>query len=117
MDFKDWESRNVFDTREEASRLFEKGQKVCVGNITSNRPAGPDGLNDPLISEAGREFLARLLNRLSDQQIRDLFYVGRVEYLEEYKDENGTLRRITPEDWVQEFFIKRAEISAMQCSE
>jgi hypothetical protein len=116
MDFKDWKSTRVFDTREEANRLFDKGQKVCVGNITSNRPAGSNGLNDPVISEAGREFLARLLNQLTERQIHDLFYVARVEYLQEYEDENGTRHKITADDWVQEFFRKRGEINDMRCS-
>ena len=36
-------------------------------------------LGDPAISEAGRKFLADLLVQLTDQQVRDLFEVARVD--------------------------------------
>ena len=117
MNFNEWKSAEIFNTREEADLLFEKGQRLCVGKVTSNHVAGPDGLNDPLISEAGREFLAGLLNQLSDQQIHDLFFVGRVEYLQEYVEENGSQRKVTVDDWAQEFARKRAEINESHCSE
>jgi hypothetical protein len=54
INFKDWKNEKVFNTREEANHLFNAGPKLCVGKITSNRSAGPKGLNDPLISEQDR---------------------------------------------------------------
>jgi hypothetical protein len=74
-------------------------------------------LNDPFISEQGRKFPEDLLNQLSDQQIRDLFFVGRVEYLQEYAELDGVTRKITAEDWAEEFIKKREEINEARCSD
>jgi len=83
----------------------------CVGNL----PRSMTGtLNDPVISEAGRAFLAGLLNQLSDTQLHDLFDVARV-----------TLRPAAPDAklspsvgidrWVSAFKHKREEISSRRC--
>jgi len=55
---------------------------------------------DPVISEAGRAFLAERLSKLSNKQLKDLF----------------TAARLTPVDeWVKEFDRKRAEIVTTRC--
>src|SRR5712671_5709630 len=52
-----------------------KGDTGCVGNL----PKSLSGtLKDPVISEEGRSFLAKLLVQLSDRQLRDLFAAARV---------------------------------------
>jgi hypothetical protein len=83
----------------------------CVGNLPKSFTGT---LDDPVISEEGRQFLAGLLQQLSDQQIRDLFDVSRV-----------TLRVRTPGDarsgfptvdeWAAAFQQKRAEIVNRRC--
>jgi hypothetical protein len=61
-------------------------------------------LEDPVISEAGRRFLADRMMRLSDKQIRDLFTVS-----------NVAKRGDSINDWVRVFKRKRAEIVASRC--
>ena len=53
-----------------------KSDTGCVGNLTKSFTGT---LDDPVISEAGRRFLADLLIQLSDRQLQDLFAVGRVQ--------------------------------------
>jgi hypothetical protein len=48
----------------------------CIGNLSKSITGT---LEDPVINEEGRRFLADLLVQLSDRQIRDLFEVARVE--------------------------------------
>ena len=46
----------------------------CVGNLPKSLTGT---LDNPVISEAGRRFLAGLLSRLTDRQMRDLFETAR----------------------------------------
>lgn len=88
-----------------------KGDAGCVGNLARSATGT---LKDPLISEAGRAFLAGLLTRLSDDQLAALFEISRV-----------TLRLRDPEDvrsgfatvaeWVTVFKQKRTEIVDRRC--
>jgi len=59
-------------------------------------------LGDPKISEAGRQFLADLLLQLTDQQLRDLFEVARVERRSRDPHHAG-LRPATVDEWVTAF--------------
>jgi hypothetical protein len=52
-----------------------KDQARCTANL---RPSFSGTLSNPRIGEAGRQFLADLLTRLSDRQITDLFEVSRI---------------------------------------
>jgi hypothetical protein len=76
---------------------------ACIGHLSGTHSGT---LEDPHISEAGRQFLANLLVQLSDAQVRDLFEVAQVE-------------RRTPsarvEDWVAVFDRKRTEILTNRC--
>jgi len=85
---------------------------ACVGNL----PKSATGtLDNPVISEAGRRFLADLLARLSDRQLHDLFEAARV-----------TLRLRDPQDvfsgfptiqeWVDAFKQKREQIVNHRCA-
>lgn len=90
-----------------------KDESGCVGNLPKSLTGS---LDDPVISEEGRRFLAGLLAQLSDRQIRDLFEVARVE-----------LRRRAPDDdssgfatvgaWVDTFKEKRSQILARRCAQ
>jgi hypothetical protein len=116
MEFKGWKDTPVFNTPDEAKLLIKNDQKVCVGNVISSMGAGDVGLNRPLIGEEGRQFLAELMNQLTDQQIRDLFRVARVDRLEQYEGTDGVKRKITAEDWAQEFVRKRAKLNSERCA-
>jgi hypothetical protein len=73
----------------------------CVGHLKKSLIGT---LAHPQISEAGRSFLAGLLMKLSDQQIRDLFAAARLEH-----------RGTSLDDWVRVFKKKRAEIVDHRC--
>jgi hypothetical protein len=83
----------------------------CVGNLARSFTGT---LSDPVIGEEGRRFLARLLERLSDAQLRDLFTVARV-FLRLRAPEDALSGFATVEEWVDAFKIKRREITAHQC--
>ncbi len=109
MYFRGWKSQNIF-TQENPE---EPG---CIGNLISADFAKSDGLNNPLISEAGRQFLADLLNQLTDKQIYDLFHVARADKLDEMIYVDGRKIPITIDDWVSAFKEKRQEINTHHCS-
>ena len=73
-----------------------KDDSACVGNL----PRSFTGtLKDPVISEDGREFLADLLEQLSDAQLNDMFEAARVD----------------PEPWTRAFKAKRQQIVDRRC--
>jgi hypothetical protein len=79
----------------------------CVGNLDKSFSGT---LSDPVISEAGRRFLADLLIQLSDRQLHDLFAAAHID------------RRVTRsgspasvDDWVAAFKRKRDEIVNHHC--
>ncbi len=116
VDLKSWESKEIWNTVLEAKTREKMGSGHCIGNITSSHLAGEEGLTDPIITEEGRKFLADLLAQLSDQQIRDIFRVGRIDQLEDaIEEEKGVSRKITADDWAAAFKKKRAEIQDRTC--
>jgi hypothetical protein len=79
-----------------------KDAKACVGKLSGSFTGT---LSDPVISEAGRKFLADLLAQLSDRQIRDMFEVARFDR-----------RSNVPIDkWVDLFKKKSQEIIDVTC--
>src|SRR5262249_37485442 len=83
-----------------------KDLKSCQAALSSRMT-----LKDPKVSEAGRAFLADLLAKLTDAQLRDIFTASRiVERNEKIKDADGEERPVTVDDWVSEFDAKRAEL-------
>jgi hypothetical protein len=94
-----------------SSTLVWKGDSGCVGNL----PKSFSGtLDDPVISEAGRQFLAGLLGQLSDTQIHDIFETARVtlRLRDPLKPRSGFA---TVEEWVEAFKDKRRQIAERQC--
>ena len=82
----------------------------CVGNM---RKSLTGTLKDPEISEEGRKFLANLLMKLTDQQIRDLFDVSRFSRRPlSATQSSGTT---TVDQWVDAFKRKRTEIANHVC--
>jgi hypothetical protein len=72
-------------------------------------------LKDPVISEEGRAFLANLLQQLSDDQIRALFEVARVN-LRHRDPGKASSGLATVDEWVEVFKRKRAEIVDRRCA-
>jgi len=83
----------------------------CTGNLPKSFTGT---LEDPVISEEGRRFLATLLGQLSDRQIRDLFEAARV-HLRVRNPGDPSSGFATIEEWVAAFKEKRAEIVRRRC--
>ena len=84
----------------------------CEGNLPKSLTGT---LNNPVISEEGRSFLANLLVQLSDRQLHDLFEVARVELRLRAP---GTVSSgfATIDEWISAFKEKRAEIVNRRCA-
>jgi hypothetical protein len=111
-----WARRAVFLPPAPAD--IARGARVCRGNITAAFDAGQNTGEDPVISEAGRALLDRLLGSLTDAHIRALFEAGRVDQLGEaatWRDP-GTKQTYTGIDaWVAAFKHRRAQVAAARC--
>jgi hypothetical protein len=83
----------------------------CVGNL-SRSVTGT--LGNPVISEAGRAFLAGLLARLSDRQIQHLFEAARV-HLRLRNPGDVQSGYSTVAEWVAAFKEKRRQIVQRRC--
>jgi len=87
-----------------------KDPKRCIGNL----PESATGtLDNPLITEEGRRFLAGLLVQLTDAQLRDLFTVARFNRRSAKADDAPDTSSI--EQWVAAFKEKRDEIVNRTC--
>jgi hypothetical protein len=115
VNFSDWNDRPLWNVPKEAKFGAENAMHACFGNLTASMKAKEEGLNDPAISEEGRQFLAKLLNQLTDQQILDLFRVARVDQVEEFIENDGVKRRVTVDDWAGAFKKKRTELNEHEC--
>ena len=110
---------NVFNRTSVGSVNFEQWSKApmwkgdpaaCVGHMAKSMTGT---LGDPKISEAGRQFLADLLLQLTDQQLRDLFEVARVD--QRSRRPNSAAPPATVDEWVMVFKHKRDEIVMNHC--
>jgi hypothetical protein len=81
-----------------------RGDEGCVGDMDQSFTGT---LDRPKISEDGRRHLSDLLEKLSDDQIRDLFEVAQFTR----RDTTTTV-----DDWVRVFKQKRAEIAGRRCT-
>jgi hypothetical protein len=84
----------------------------CVGNLSKSFSGT---LADPVISEAGRQFLAELLMQLTDRQLTDLFAAARVD-LRLTNPLKASSDKSTVEEWVSVFKAKRQEIVERRCA-
>ena len=85
-----------------------KDVQHCIGNLP---PSQTGTLTNPIISEAGRKFLAELLAQFSDRQLQDLFASARLDEKPGTNGEGGG----SIADWVAAFKTKRDEITAARC--
>jgi hypothetical protein len=92
--------------------VWKDDEKQCVGNLPKSFTGT---LSEPVISEAGRKFLADLLMQLSDRQLQDLFEVARVRLRlrSPGKVDSGFA---TEGDWVEAFKAKRQQIVERHCA-
>jgi hypothetical protein len=97
VNLKRWEGANVW-----------KDAKTCVALLT---PSQTGTLDHPLISEAGRRFLADLLGQLTDDQVRDMFMVAR--FGERWLPDGVGGSPIPL--WLEAFKHKRQEIASATC--
>ena len=91
MDLNDWSGVPIW-----------RDDEPCVGDLSRSLTGS---LENPRISEAGRQFLASRLLLLSDRQIGDLFRAAMAER-----------RGGTVDDWVRVFKRKRDEIVQAHCA-
>ena len=84
--------------------------KTCVGHMSESFTGT---LGNPKISEAGRQFLADLLVQLTDQQLKGLFEVARVDARS--RKPGSTKPAATVDEWVTAFKHKRDEIVSNHC--
>jgi hypothetical protein len=89
-----------------------KDVEGCVGNLSGSWTGT---LKEPVISEAGRQFLSNLLMQLSDRQIRDMFDAARV-HLRPRAPESGRSGFPSIDEWASAFKQKRAQISERHCT-
>jgi hypothetical protein len=86
-----------------------RGSNGCVGNL----PKSVTGtLDNPVISEAGRRFLADLLTQLTDRQMRDLFAVARFDVRARNRGEDPE----SVQDWVAALKDKIGEVANRECT-
>jgi hypothetical protein len=81
-----------------------KDTKGCVAQLSKSFSGS---LENPKISESGRQFLAEILSQLTDQQLQDMFEVARFTK----RDPNVSI-----DDWVRVFKQKRDEIAGARCT-
>jgi hypothetical protein len=99
--FKNWSAESVW-----------KNSTSCLANI----PRTYQGtLSHPRIHEAGRKFLADLLEQLSSQQLHDLFAVARVDQRSRHPGTDEPPASV--DEWVRVFERKRDEITSRRCAE
>lgn len=91
--YEQWGKTNIWRTPEH-----------CVANLAQSQTGT---LDDPVISEGGRKFLADLLAKLTDGQIADLFTIARFD-----RSPNGGAPIAY---WVTMFKNKRTEITQVRC--
>jgi hypothetical protein len=84
----------------------------CVGNLSGSFTGT---LKNPVISEEGRQFLADLLTKLSDDQLRGMFEAARI-HLRARAPESARSGLATVDEWVMAFKAKRAQITERTCA-
>ena len=96
---------------ESEEAMWKGDAAACIGHLGKSQSGT---LGDPKISEAGRKFLADLLLQLTDQQLRDLFEVARVD--QRSRRPNSAEPPASVDEWVTVFKHKRDEIVSNRCS-
>jgi hypothetical protein len=109
---------NLFNSNDQGSVNFNgwsttpiwKDARKCEGHLSKSASGT---LGNPIISEAGRQFLAGLLVQLSDAQLHDLFDVARVD--QRSRKPGSKKPPASTDEWVAAFKQKRDAIVANHC--
>ena len=99
VNFKEWSHTPIW-----------KDPARCVANLPKSLTGS---LDNPSITEAGRQFLADLLVQLTDAQLHDLFDVARITH--RTAATNRPADETTIEQWVDTFKQKRNDIVNHTC--
>src|SRR5688572_18043661 len=102
MSLSNWAKKPVFDPRETGG--------ACRGVLTPSLSCS-GGIENPVITEAGRQFLLNRLRQLSDAQLHDLFVAARVT---DFCDDAA---ECSVEAWVAVFKDKVRQIATHPCRE
>ena len=103
MSLSNWAKKPVFDPA-----TYRETGGVCRGVLTPSLSCS-GGIENPVITEAGRQFLLSRLGQLSDAQLRDLFVAARVT---DFCDDAA---ECSVEAWVAVFKDKVRQIAAHTC--
>jgi hypothetical protein len=110
---------NTWNSNSTGSFNFEAWERTPVwrdtGRCEAHLSKSHTGtLADPIVSEAGRRFLADLLVQLTTRQLRDVFTVAHVERRSRNPDQGGE-GPATVDEWVSAFERKRDDIVRARC--
>ena len=103
MSLSNWAKKPVFD-----ETTYRTTGGVCRGVLAPSMSCS-GGIENPLITEAGRQLLLNRLRQLSDAQLRDLFVAARVTDFCDDAAECGV------EAWVAVFKDKVSQIATHPC--
>jgi hypothetical protein len=103
MSLSDWAKKPVFDPT-----IYRETGGACRGVLTPSLSCS-GGIENPVITEAGRQFLLNRLQQLSDAQLHDLFVAARVT---DFCDDAAACG---VEAWVAVFKDKVRQIAAHPC--
>lgn len=118
MNLQSWSAKHLWKKTGKPG-MDESACPVCQAQLSKSWSA-KDGLGDPTVSEEGRRFLAGLMCQLSDEQIQDLFKVGKVASMPKYHNSDGSFKQGLDEasiekQWVEAFKAKREELASGRC--
>ena len=85
-----------------------RDRDTCIAHMSKSHTGT---LGDPAIGEAGRAFLANLLQQLTDSQLHDLFEIGRADR----RQIDPSMPAASVDDWVAALKKKRDEIVSSRC--
>ena len=105
MSLKHWVAKPVFDLEH-----YHRTNGQCKGVLNTSTACG-GGIENPIITETGRQFLLERLRSLSDSQIRDIFIAARVKMLYTNDDEGQV------DEWARVFKDKVQQIATHPCRE
>jgi hypothetical protein len=105
MNLDEWADKQVFKKSDPGAE--------CHGDLTVSMAAGDGSMADPRIGEAGRQFLADRLRRLTDDHLKAIFGAARVQLMT--KDDDDP-KGSTVEGWVAAFKDKVRQIGERTCA-
>ena len=118
MNLQEWSGKKLWKKTGKPG-MSEADCPVCQAQLSKSLTAS-NGLEDPIISEEGRRFLAGLMCQLTDAQIENLFRAGQVASMPEYRNSDGSFKQRLDEatilkQWVDAFKAKREELANGRC--